>query len=87
MFGRSDCSIRDHFEAVVVLHYQLKIKLRNAKRLTGVATNLRVNKNKNECLELLTSRGIQLIEIDQIASAEVMTENSRFKSIPIKRAL
>ena len=85
MFGHSDCSIRDHFEAAVVLHYRVKLTLKNSLNICGVAINLRADENKNECLEVLTSRGIELVEIDQIRLAEVTTENARFRNIPINK--
>ena len=85
MFGKSDCSIRDHFEATVSLHYQVKVTLRSGTQISGVATNLRSNKDRNECLELSTDQGLKLIEIDEIVSVEVTSPNPRFSSIPIAK--
>lgn len=77
------CEIHDYFESACVLQYRLEIEFSSGESVIGLAKDI-VLKEKKEFLILSTETGQVFVDLLLIKNVDVLTQNAKFKSIPIR---
>lgn len=76
------CEIQDYFESACIYHYQLAIELVDGTKITGKAVTLKTI-SKVEYLVLVNNETEHLVNLAEIKSVNVLTQNAKFKQIEI----
>ncbi|MGR5285860.1 Rho-binding antiterminator [Vibrio maritimus] len=72
------CSDYDYVEIACMHRYPVRLSMKNGQKIEGTALDTTRNDVKAECIKLSQQSGERLVELDQIASIEVLTANPHF---------
>ncbi|MGF1774808.1 Rho-binding antiterminator [Vibrio wakamikoensis] len=72
------CSDYDYVEIACMHRYPVRLSMKNGQKIEGTALDTTRNDVKAECIKLSQQSGERLVELDQIASIEVLTATPHF---------
>ncbi|BEU03639.1 hypothetical protein OAG1_24390 [Agarivorans sp. OAG1] len=61
-----------------MFRYSVKLLLRDATVLEGIAVDTCTNQQKQECIKLQQEEGERLVLLDSLKQLQVLSDNSRF---------
>ncbi|GAB5383619.1 MAG: Rho-binding antiterminator [Aliiglaciecola sp.] len=83
------CDLYDYLEIACLFRYQLKLQLEQGREISGIATNVGTNPQKEEIL-YIAEQGlpdkITEINTNSILSMTVLTPNARFQQVTFRQA-
>ena len=75
------CHQYDYIEMACLYKLPVKLKMKNGRKMEGIAYDTKINENREECIILKTGDKQQLVVLDKIKEMEAHTENPHFKLV------
>lgn len=75
------CSDYDYIEIVCLYQYPVQLVLTSGSSVEGKAMDTKRNSDKEECIELATQEGRQLVVLTQIKKLTVQQHNPHFLEV------
>ncbi|WP_220718210.1 Rho-binding antiterminator [Agarivorans litoreus] len=72
------CNEYDYIEIACMFRYSVKLILRDASVLEGIAVDTFTNQQKQECIKLQQEEGERLVLLDSLKRLQVFSDNPRF---------
>lgn len=80
-----DCGLHDHIEIACLRRYRLRIRTRDGRIVTGIATDTVTTADKAEYLVLDTDAGRDRLRLDRIVQIEPLAANATFGPVRFDR--
>jgi Rho-binding antiterminator len=78
------CEQHDYVEVACTFQFPVRLTLRNRQVIEGVASNIKINPEKQECLEIKQNGTLILVVLDQLNQMDVCVDNPHFRSIAFR---
>lgn len=75
------CNQHDYIEIVCMYRYPVKLTLKSGEIIQGVAVDTVRNEQREECIQLTTKTGEQLVVLDQLTTLEVTIDNPHLQRV------
>ncbi len=75
------CDQHDYVEIACLFRYSVRLTLKSGHEVEGVAIDVRLDDQRDECIALRNEAGVRLVALRDAASLEVTTENPRFRAV------
>lgn len=79
--GMISCNLYDYIEIACMHKYSVRITLKDARVIEGVATDTSLDSNRNECIKIQQGSQTFLVILQEIAELEVPEQNPHFNHI------
>lgn len=75
------CSNYDYFEIACMHRYLIRLTMKTGIVIEGTAIDMKLNDDRDECIEINTNETYTLIELDEIVELEALIDNPHFTLI------
>jgi Rho-binding antiterminator len=78
------CDKHDYVEIACMYNYLIKLTLNSGDEIKGVAFDVKLNENREECLNIKVNNIDSLVVLDSVSKMEVLVDNPHFKVVTFK---
>jgi Rho-binding antiterminator len=78
------CEQHDYVEIVCIFQFPVRLTLKNDHIIEGVASNIKVNSEKQEYLEVNKNGTSVLVLLDELSQMDVCVDNPHFRSVSFR---
>jgi len=79
------CQEYDYIEIACLYQLPVKLCLTDGSEIEGIAQDTVRNEDKQECISLKTSTGLQIVVLDQLNAMEATRPNSYFERVHFRQ--